>query len=371
MEKENRKPFLLQPRAAQGDPGFVTLRRSADGYRSVTMTPPWPGWVGEDGSARIVEVIDYDFGSQARHGIFRDVPGLSPDARVVVSSPTAPDDVLVTGTAYDSRIRVGDPNRTVRGRHRYTIEYPLAAVAPSGALSWKAVGSSWTVPIERAHIHVVAPFRLAGLACSRGGFGATDPCEVRQPEPGHLSAEVERLDAGQGVTISATAAGAVARPSLALPPTGAVDDPGAGVVPILSVGVLSPLMAASTVSVLVRRAGRERVTIGGAADAAWADTTGEDYVLVDQERLAELATIEFAPPPELSPAQGGVVLTEGVGNEHKVAWLLEAAIQGYVDLEHDDGMVTLKRGDRRDGETAYELDLAFGGRDWLWLGSYD
>lgn len=120
--------------------------------------------VAEDGSARIVEVIDYDFGSRARHGIFRDVPGLSPDARVVVSSATAPDDVLVTGTAYDSRIRVGDPNRTVRGRHRYTIEYPLAAVAPSGGLSWNAVGSSWTVPIESAHIHVVAPFRLAALA---------------------------------------------------------------------------------------------------------------------------------------------------------------------------------------------------------------
>ncbi len=139
--------------------------------------------VGEDGSARIIEVMDYDFGSRARHGIFRDVPGLSPDARVVVSSPTAPDDVLVTGTAYDSRIRVGDPNRTVRGRHRYTIEYPLAAVAPSGGLSWNAVGSSWTVPIERAQIHVVAPFRLAGLGCSSGGFSATDPCEFANPSP--------------------------------------------------------------------------------------------------------------------------------------------------------------------------------------------
>ncbi len=57
-------------------------------------TALWVGaWLTDDGSARIVEVIDYDFGSEARHGIFRDVPGLSPDARVVVSSPTAPDDV--------------------------------------------------------------------------------------------------------------------------------------------------------------------------------------------------------------------------------------------------------------------------------------
>jgi hypothetical protein len=42
-------------------------------------------WVGaeisSDGSARITEVIDYDFGRERRHGIFRDVLGLLPTPR--------------------------------------------------------------------------------------------------------------------------------------------------------------------------------------------------------------------------------------------------------------------------------------------------
>ena len=44
------------------------------------------GAIGSDGRAGVVEVIDYDFGTQQRHGIFRDVPGLSSDAQVAASS---------------------------------------------------------------------------------------------------------------------------------------------------------------------------------------------------------------------------------------------------------------------------------------------
>jgi hypothetical protein len=47
-------------------------------------------------------VIDYDFGSQARHGIFRDVPGLDPAEPVQVASPSAPAQVETTGTAHQT-----------------------------------------------------------------------------------------------------------------------------------------------------------------------------------------------------------------------------------------------------------------------------
>jgi hypothetical protein len=76
----------------------------------------------------------------------------------------------------------------------------------------------------------------------------------------------------------------------------------------------------------VRRAGRERVAGGGAADAAWGGT-GERHV--DTADLASLATIEFTPPTELTAAQGGVLLAESVRDEHRMAWLLGAAIDGY------------------------------------------
>src|SRR6266508_3887514 len=111
-----------------------------DGERITAM---WVGAeIGGDGDARIVEAIDWDFGPTAHHGIFRDVPGLQPDAPVSVSSATAPDDVQLSGSSLQTRIRIGDPARTIRGRHRYTIGYPLGGVAPTAG----SPGTRWAPP---------------------------------------------------------------------------------------------------------------------------------------------------------------------------------------------------------------------------------
>jgi len=194
----------------------------------------WAGAeVGGGGAAQVTEVIDYDFASRQRHGIYRDVPGLDPADPVQVHSGTAPDQVQVTGTAHQTRLRIGDPDRTVSGRHRYTVGYRLAGVAPGGRLAWDAVGTSWTVAIGQVEVHVIAPWRLEEVTCVRGVAGATDPCPVAQPEPGHLVATLEDLDPGQGVTLYATAgarlAAAPARP--APPPPGRPPTPAPGPCP--------------------------------------------------------------------------------------------------------------------------------------------
>ncbi|HYJ72997.1 MAG TPA: DUF2207 domain-containing protein [Actinomycetota bacterium] len=340
---------------------------------SERITGLWAGaQVGAGGAARIVEVIDYDFGSRRRHGIFRDVPGLDPADPVQVASPSAPAQVEVSGTAHQTRLRIGDPERTVRGRHRYTIGYRLAGVAPGGRLAWDAVGTAWPVGIARAELHVAAPYRLEDARCVQGGAGSQAPCPVAQPEPGHLVATVEELDAGEGVTLYATAgtrlAAAPALPGPPAPPA----NPGTGPVPPALVAAAAAVVAAAATSRLIRRAGREQVAPGGAAEAAFGGHGTAGYeTRVDTADLARLATIEFVPPRELTPAQGGVLLAEAVHPEHKVAWLIGAAVDGHLDLEDDGGQVTLVRLPRRHGTATYLLDVAFEGRDRLTLGSYD
>jgi hypothetical protein len=118
--------------------GVVGLVAAAVGSTE-RITAMWVGAVvSDDGSARITELIDWDYGVHARHGIFRDVPGLAVDAPVTVSSGTAPagDEVYPAGS--ETEIRIGDPDRTIKGRHRYRIRYPLADVAAEG-LAWDAV----------------------------------------------------------------------------------------------------------------------------------------------------------------------------------------------------------------------------------------
>jgi hypothetical protein len=349
--------------------GAAALGAAAgDGER---VTGMWAGAeIARDGGARIVEAIDYDFGSQARHGIFRDVPGLRPDAPVRVSSATAPDDVELSGSSLQTRIRIGDPARTVTGRHRYTVAYPLEGVAPDGRLAWDAVGTSWPVEVAGVEVHAVAPYELVAPRCVHGAGGADNPCGVTQPEPGHLVARVDALPAGEGVTLFASAGRRLqAAPALPAPPAGVPADPGTGLLLPGLLATAAALLGAAPVSRLVRLAGRERVAAGGAADAAWGEPGGE--VRIDADRLASLATVEFAPPAALTPAQGGVVLAEAVQKEHKVAWLIGAAIDGYVDLEGDGRALTLVRLPRHDGTTAYTLDMAFAGRERLQLGEYD
>jgi hypothetical protein len=238
--------------------GVVLLAGVAAVAGVVAATPErvarlWAGAeVGRGGAASVTEVIDYDFAGRQRHGIYRDVPGLDPADPVRVHSDSAPDQFQVTGTAHQTRLRIGDPNRTVTGRHRYTIGYRLAGVVPA----------TW----------------------------------------------------------------------------------------------------------LVRRAGRERVTTGGAAEAAFGLGAGPER-RVDPADLGALATVEFVPPGELTPAQGGVLLAETVRPEHKVAWLIGAAIDGHLEIEGD-GPVTLVRLPHQ-GPPGYLLDVAFAGRDRLTLGGFD
>ena len=53
-----------------------------------------------------------------------------------------------------------------------------------------------------------------------GRGGATGGCSLRQVEPGHLVAIVDDLDAGEGVTITATRASrSPPTPALPAPPT--------------------------------------------------------------------------------------------------------------------------------------------------------
>jgi hypothetical protein len=174
---------------------------AGDGER---VTGLWAGAaIGSDGRAGVVEVIDYDFGTGQRHGIFRDVPGLSSSAQVAVSSATATGDMTLEDMEYATRIRIGDPARTITGRHRYKIGYAVDGVAPGGRLAWDAVGTQWPVRVGNVEIHVVAPFEFRGARCVQGEAGSQRPCDLAQPEPGHLVATIRTLPAGQGATLYA------------------------------------------------------------------------------------------------------------------------------------------------------------------------
>ena len=324
--------------------------------------------VADDGSARIVEVIDYDFAANDRHGVLREVPDLDSGAPVEVSSPDAPDDVSVEPDGDRTLIRVGDPDSTVSGEHRYTLSYTLRQVSADGELAWDAVGTGWDVPIDTVEVHVVAATALEPRRCVRGSEGSTGRCAISARDSGELVVRAEGLDAGEGVTVYATPGAALdGTPALPDPPAAAPGRPGAVPVALGALAGVLALLAGLPVSRLLRRAGRERVPAVG-LPAAVPDAR------IDLSDLAAAATPSPSLPGSLDPAQGGVLLAGTVEKQHRAAWLLAQAAAGTIDLESDPALpdsVTMVRRAAGEGATRTVLDRAFAGRDRLELGSYD
>ena len=240
----------------------------------------------------------------------------------------------------------------------------------NGFFSWDAVGLEWTVPIEEATVFVALP-EPTGTNCRAGTPWFSKGCSLTTLASGALRIDLADLDANEGATVSASLGSGVI-PALPSAPSGAAEDPGSGVVAPALIAVLAALAGAAAATILVRRAGRERVWSGGAADAAFGESEdGLGSRLMDEAELAELATIEFEPPRDMSAVEGALLLREQVHDEHLSAWLLEAAIRGEIDISDDDDPV-ITHGTAPPHPTVHQiLDRMFDGRSSIKLGSYD
>jgi uncharacterized membrane protein YgcG len=354
--------------------------------KQVTVTP-----TGDDGLT-IREVVDQDFGTNDRHGYERTIPndfGVPTD--ITASSPDAPADVSVDQVDEGTRIRIGDPDTTVSGQHRYVLTYTLPdAQLSSGELALDIIGTIETIPTERFDV-VVTGLQLADPLCNVGRFGATGGCTL-EPDDGVYRAEISPLEPGDGITIGGTivertAPVAVAEPDL--PPRRDNNR-----VPLAIAMLALGGAAVAAVYLLARWRGRNEVFSGGAADAAFGTApapgsplpppgataqpvvspSGSGVRLVADERLDELATTEFAPPDGLEPWQATVLLRERIDSESIGAWFSGLAARDVITLTRDDDGVTMGVGTRFDTADPADrevLNSMFNGRTQIELGTYD
>lgn len=187
-------------------------------------------YLREDSSFDVTEWITYDFGSEERHGIFRTVPLTHPSegtrpfytryitvevTDVQVSDGADANDELafvkvpytVTETGDELEVKIGDPNKTIRGTHTYQIQYTVRGALEyheDGVdLYWNVTGTDWEVPIAHAVARLPDPESLyinAG-ACYRGTAGATLPCEMEEYN-GTVDFTAIDLKPGEGLTIA-------------------------------------------------------------------------------------------------------------------------------------------------------------------------
>jgi predicted membrane protein DUF2207 len=179
-------------------------------YRiSVTIQP--------DGVTHVREVIAYDFGTSQRHGIYRDILDRLPAngghvqefpiRNITVSSPDgAPSQTAVTQNDHELMIRIGDPDQTITGRHRYVLSYDiaraLAPVADTQMLDWNLIGTDWTVPIRHVIATVSGPGTLSGVVCYAGPEGSHARCDSTTVTGNRARFSQGALPPGQGIEIA-------------------------------------------------------------------------------------------------------------------------------------------------------------------------
>jgi uncharacterized protein (TIGR04222 family) len=301
----------------------------------------------EDGDLRITETIDYDFGDQLRHGIFREIPSRFPYDDVhdrvypiqdVTVESDAPDDVDISQEGSSTVIRIGDEDVEISGRHTYTIahrvEGALNAFGDHDELFWNAIGHEWEASIVRAAVTVRAPGRVQRVACFQGSQGSTEPCALAESD----GSEARFSPGGsfvpfEGMTVVvAIPKGVVPEPEPILEERWAAERAFSVNPATVTVSLAVLALLGGALFRMWSREGRDRRFLGSPVDQIMGSPAGEDEAVPFGEGDAE-APVEFAPPEDVLPGQIGTLIDERANVIDVTATIVDLAGRGFLLIQ--------------------------------------
>jgi len=303
--------------------------------------------IADSGALQVREVIDYDFGAAERHGIFRDlVLRLGYDSthdRVyrlsgvsVTAAAGTPAEFVVESVNRGERIRIGDPDRTISGRHVYEVSYridgALNGFERHDELYWNAIGPGWSVPVERAAVRLHAPGPVGQVACFAGAVGSTLPCSRAVTSGTTATFGPDRLDAGAVFTVVAgLPKGVVPEPRPILDERWSVDRAFARTP--ATVGGATAILVGGGVLIgrLLWRRGRDRRWVGSFVDATFGNVDGRhEPVPVTGDHPVPM---QLEPPDGLRPGQVGTLVDERANPVDVSATIVDLAVRGWLRIE--------------------------------------
>lgn len=179
-------------------------------------------YLNEDGSLKIVENITVDFNDGYYHGIYRDIP-LELRGRVgnyslgfnVEEVQMDGRDIPVKkstrrpGGWTHLRLRIGDPDRTITGIHRYKIQYTVLLGAryfdKYDELYWNVTGNKWETVIDSSvcNVYFPEPVELSSddIKIFYGVHGSRETINEYFLDREFISFSSGRIKPGSGITI--------------------------------------------------------------------------------------------------------------------------------------------------------------------------
>ena len=284
-------------------------------------------YLGSEDVFTVEERVHWDFGSDRRHGIFRDIPvrysrdsgadfniGLEVLAVTDARGNARPYETSRAGA--NLKLRIGDPDVKVTGLQEYRIRYrvkrALLFFEDHDELYWNVTGDEWPVAIHEARATVYPPgggdASGLGAVCFTGSRGATESdCEQQWNGAAWKFRSTAKFAAGQGMTLA-----------LKLP-KGLVREPSdwerfwSRVSDYLSIWAILPLLALSGMFTIWRSEGRDR-------------------------GVSASIPVRYEPPEGMSPAELGTVVDEKVDMGDVTSSILDLAVRGHLRIEEIEGI---------------------------------
>ena len=311
--------FLVQPARAEKITSFV----------SETV-------VDSQGSATITEVIDYDFGDLDKHGIERYIPLSTKTEGGYYNLDFSLISATLDGQSVDFTdqpdllnssiriIRIGDPNNTISGTHRFAIVYSLAQVViqdPEGDyINQNIVGTDWPVDIESVKSTVTLPLGImpTQLRCYTGENGeSSSNCKISYignvvtistdsvlPKYNGLAANILMPKASFGSYLSVSEK-PIADRSL----TGFIKSPY-----LIFLSVLFSILVI-IVGIVIRVISNIRRS---------------------SARKNETVIAQYDPPQQLLPAEMGLLLDDEITTTEISSTIIDLAVRGYLKIKIQD-----------------------------------
>lgn len=177
--------------------------------------------VSTDSSLEVNETIQYDFGANERHGIYRTIPYLKTNDQgekyqldfsnfSVTNESALPYQFQKSSTNGEITLKIGDPNATIHGIHTYMIGYEVGGAfvpySDHDELYWNIIGTSWEVPIQTVTATIQFPFTIAqnemNLKCFTGtNQSSTRACNIEYVNGVVTVSTYESLAPNEGLTV--------------------------------------------------------------------------------------------------------------------------------------------------------------------------
>ncbi len=291
--------------------------------------------VQPDSSLIVHEVIRVrSEGRRIRHGIFRDFPTrydrrlgehYSVNFQVLdVRRDGAPEHYSKQALANGVRVKMGDASTLLAsGEHIYELTYTvtreLGFFPDHDELYWNVTGNAWAFPIDRASAVVSLPGAMQASALKVAGYTGPQGSQEHNVSFAIVDASTIRfqtttpLGSNEGLTIAVGfPKGLVAEPSAADRMRWALEDHATAAVSLLGFAL-----------VLIYYF------------AAW--------IAVGRDPRPGTITVTYEPPPGLSPPAMCFLQHMGSDDRVFVSAVVDLAVKGFVTIEHDGSLYSLKR----------------------------